>query len=388
MKRRIFLILTILLPTLTVQSRIAYAEQVSLSVTGNGDSSQNEVHVETQNTANVTQQNTAAINNEVETNSNTGNNDASSNTGEDVAIQTGSIQTDSSISNENVNSNVALLDSCCTTQNSFSITGNGSESNNQVNITNNTTSNIYQTNNASIINKETTNANTGYNSASNNSGNVKIMTGDIIAQAFILNSNVNNSYNQGSNSVESVSVLISGNGSGSNNTINASFNKDFSVILNNYFYIENLISQNLNTGYNTADGNLGDVSIQTGDIDTNIGIENKDINSNFTHIDCDDCHEEPVCDPCTPCDDKSESKECHHGGNPGTTNGGNNGGSGGSTGGSSGSSSNPIGALLGNMLPATGANLTIWMTLAALIMFFMGWYLRFRSGCAPGFLRA
>lgn len=333
----------------------------------------------------VTQNNEAQVSNEVENNANTGNNNTSDNTGGETNIETGDITADTTIENSNINTNVATDNSCCTQSTNITISGNGSQSNNTVNITNNATSNISQTNNAHIVNKDIINANTGYNNASNNTGNVSIITGNITASSLIKNSNINNSFSQGSQLLESITAKIVGNGEGSVNTIDANINKEFNVVLSNYFYIENLSVHNLNTGYNTADGNLGDVMIKTGDIDSSVTIENVDINSNFTDIDCDDCHEEPpACDPCDPCHDKEKPKECGPGGNPGTTNNGNGGSSGGS---SHGSSSNPVGAVLGNMLPATGANLTIWMTLAALIMFFMGWYLRFRSGCAPGLLR-
>lgn len=389
MIRRIIVLLTILLPTIALQPRVIFAEEINLEVSGNGESSTSEVQVQTQNQTNVTQNNEAQVSNEVENNANTGNNTASDNTGGQTNIETGDITAETTIENSNINTNIATDNSCCIQSTNTTISGNGSESNNTVTIANNTTSNIHQTNNATIFNKDVVNANTGYNSASNNNGNVSIITGNITVASLITNSNINNSFAKGSQSVESITAKIVGNGENSVNTISAKINKEFNAILNNYFYIENLSIHNLNTGYNTADGNLGNVSIKTGDIDSSITIENVDINSNFTEIDCDDCHEEPpVCDPCEDCNTGAKPKECDNS-NPPTTpptkpgGGGdnpsnhNNGGTGGN---------NP-GAILGQMLPATGANLTIWMTLAALIMFFMGWYLRFRSGCAPGFLR-
>lgn len=388
MKRRIIVLLTILLPTLSLYPRVSYAEEINLSVTGNGEGSQNEVQVQTQNETTVTQNNNSQVTNDITSNTDTGNNTASSNTGEEVTINTGSINTETIIDNTNINSNAASNQSCCQQTTNITISGNGSDSTNTVNISNVTTSNVFQTNNATLINKDTINANTGHNTASNNNGNVSIITGNITASSVIINANINNSFYKGANVLENLTAKISGNGEGSNNSINASIINDFSVILNNYFYLENISTQNLNTGYNIADGNVGDVTIKTGDIDSSVIIENVDINSNFTEIDCDGCHEEPpVCDPCDPCNSGTKPKECDNGNNPSTppSGGGNTGGT--SGGNNNSGSSSPIGAILGQMLPATGANLTIWMTLAALIMFFMGWYLRFRSGCAPGFLR-
>lgn len=388
MIRRIIVLLTILLPTVTLNPRVVFAEEINLSVTGNGDGSQSEVQVQTQNNTSVTQTNEAEVVNEVTNSADTGNNTASSNTGEEIAIDTGSISQETTIENTSINSNVAVDNSCCVQETNITISGNGSESKNTVNITNLTNSNIHQTNNATIINKNTTNANTGYNTASNNNGNVSIYTGNISASSLIVNAHINNSYNKGFNSIENITAKIIGNGEGSVNSINASIKNDFSVILDNYFFLENISVQNLNTGYNVADNNVGDVTIKTGDIDSSITFENVDINSNFTEIDCDGCQEEPpVCNPCDPCNEGPKPKECDNNNQPTTPpskTGGdspsnhNNGGTGGSN--------NP-GAILGQMLPATGANMTIWMTLAALIMFFMGWYLRFRSGCAPGVLR-
>ncbi|HRN96031.1 MAG TPA: hypothetical protein PLD54_01125, partial [Candidatus Levybacteria bacterium] len=64
-----------------------------------------------------------------------------------------------------------------------------------------------------------------------------------------------------------------------------------------------------------------------------------------------------------------------------------NGGNGGNGGGGNGSSGDVLGAAIGEVLPATGSLFLLWATIASLILFFSGWYLRFRSGCAPGLAR-
>lgn len=132
----------------------------------------------------------------------------------------------------------------------------------------------------------------------------------------------------------------------------------------------------LNTGNNNANFNNGNVAVKTGDIEAVTTIVNKNINSNVAEVMCN------CVTPTTP---------TPPGGNQPSTppsNNNNTSSTSSSSGSSGGSSSGPTQAVLAAataaILPATGAPMLLWITLASLIMFFAGWYLRFRSGCAPG----
>ncbi|HRN96032.1 MAG TPA: hypothetical protein PLD54_01130, partial [Candidatus Levybacteria bacterium] len=55
--------------------------------------------------------------------------------------------------------------------------------------------------------------------------------------------------------------------------------------------IYNDVVHTLNTGGNSANGNIGDVAILTGDVKSTITITNE-VNSNYVEIDC-GCKEKP-----------------------------------------------------------------------------------------------
>lgn len=247
---------------------------LELVVTDNGSGSTNEVNIEVETETSVTQTNDANIQNSVTEDLNTGGNVASDNTDGDVNIQTGDINSESSISNE-LNNSYVETEACCATTD-VKISGNGADSQNSVNLNQNTNTNINVANNAQITNSINGTANTGGNKANNNTNeSVSIDTGNINVQNEIVNDPVNTSFVQASSGFSKLSAAISDNGASSENIIKADFNDDLNILINHSADIGNYIIWDANTGDNEVSGNTGgDVSISTGNIDIVNFIEN------------------------------------------------------------------------------------------------------------------
>ncbi len=366
MSKKIFVSLTLCVALQLQIFTQAYAEEIVIS--GNGANSQNEVSVESnQNTA-VHQDNSSEIQNNVDSNANTGDNTSNSNQG-DTAIKTGDTSSEVNISNENINANVATNNPCCTnSETTIKIENNGAESNNIINSQTSQTVNSNQNNNTVITNNITVKANTGSNTASYNNGHVVINTGSITSSIQLDNSNINSSVQHLSFGQKAVVLAIHNNAADSINKMFYSDPKTLASTSSNNSFITNNIMSLLNTGKNTAKGNTGDVYIKTGGILSLIEINNS-ANSNFLYADC-DCEKPENPSPTPTITPAPSPKPCIENCHP----------SSGSVGGASASSA----ASGGDVLPATGSYLLYFITLASLITFFSGWYLRYRSGIAPG----
>lgn len=353
----------------------ARAEQVVLSITGNSGSSENTVNVNVDTSTTVQQSNEAQIANDVNSNSNTGGNQASSNTG-DANIQTGSVSNTTDVSNQNINQNTAQMNGCGCSSDviSASIGGNGDSSINNINLSILNSTDVIQANSAYILSNIGVQANTGDNIANYNGGNVSIQTGNITTLTNIKNKNINQNFDPQKNNNNLISVLISGNGSYSVNEISLAFNNVFNFESRNYAEIINNVIVDANTGRNIANKNNGSVLIATGDIVSVVNIGNENINSSFVSVD--NCN----CSPTPPGDGDGDGETPPVGGNPGTIPSSSGGGNGSSVGGSAGQ---VLGAAIGDVLPATGSYLMLLMTLLSIIMFAAGWYLRFGSDPSP-----
>lgn len=158
------------------------------------------------------------------------------------------------------------------------ISGNGSESNSQINTQIETITEVTQTNEANISNEVNTNADTGGNSASGNSGGeTSINTGDIDTKLTVENS-VNSTATNIDCCAQDTGASITGNGSDSQNSINLEQNNNTGVVINQSADIKNDVKGSANTGGNSANDNGGNVSIKTGDIYVSGGVENGPIN--------------------------------------------------------------------------------------------------------------
>lgn len=385
------LLVTILaLSVLPLSAGTAKAE--SLIITGNGDGSSNDVSVNQSHEANVTQDNNAEVTNDINATANTGDNTASDNTGTDTTITTGDVSAQTSVAN-NLNASIANVDNCCDGSDyTAEISGNGSDSNNTLNHSVTTTTNIDVNQQAIITNNITGTAITGNNTANDNNGNVSIQTGDItVTEKLKNNTNLSITSIQ-SGGMGSYFLKIAGNGAGSVNTITLQETNESIVKISNVADIFNRNIWNLITGNNAANNNNGNIDIKTGDIKVTIDVEN-DVNFSKVTIDCGDCKQIPPpppppcegdgCNPPPPCRDncnptpppppvdKSKPADGKGDGPSGPPGPG-----------------SVLGSTTGEILPSTGNPWILLAIIGNLLMLLFGSVLRLRSGRSPGILFA
>lgn len=261
----------------------------TIEISGNGSDSNNTANVTQTGDTNVTQYNNATVNNDVDVDSDTGNNDANDNTGGDVSIDTGDVNTTVTVNNT-LNSNAAEVD-CCPTNGDTEvlISENGTDSDNDVKLNQDKDINVTQLNYARVNNDVDVDSDTGYNDAEDNTGgSVTIETGD--ADTTVMISNTANSnwarVGNGDSNGGSLSVRILDNGSNSDNDINLTLDGDVTLTQWNEAKINNDVDVDSDTGNNDANDNTGgDVVIDTGDIDTDVTVDNE-VNFNAADIDC------------------------------------------------------------------------------------------------------
>lgn len=165
------------------------------------------------------------------------------------------------------------------------ITGNGSESANEVSSASQSETSVQQSNQSQTANTITASSDTGNNEASKNNGDVAIQTGDATSTTTV--------ENQGNVSVVDTSsccpqgeksISVSGNGSGSSNTVDVNHTTVISTGSTQTAKITNTISGIVNTGGNRASDNSGDVVIITGNISHKESVINGPINLSFVRV--------------------------------------------------------------------------------------------------------
>jgi hypothetical protein len=356
----------------SVQGVLALEIEISGNSSGN-----NEVSITSSSTTEVTQTNTATVTNDITVNANTGNNTASNNSG-DVAIDTGNIETNVSVENS-ANTSIAEAGCCITNTNSAKISGNSGGNNSiQVNSGANTVVAVNQI--ATINNIVNGSANTGKNNASFNGGNVNISTGWIKQNDTIVNKNVNIAHTVVYAGDPAWNISISGNGSGSKNDILLNLSNNTITRVYNNADLNNISLWKLTTGDNTANKNEGSVTITTGNIYSSTAIKNDGINVSNVTVDCCKNDEPPIITPpVTP--PPPPAGGCVNGCGGSSDNPKLSSGNGGGTGGSSSSSTGSV--LGGAILPATGMSFWLFATIANILMFLLGLYLRMKAGRSP-----
>lgn len=269
----------------------------TITINGNGDSSNNTANVTRDSDTTVVQNNDANITNNVDVNSSTGYNDANRNTGGDVTIDTGNATANVTISNQaNANSaDVQGCGACAGGDVTVNITKNGVDSVNDVDVRSYTDTGVYQDNHAHIDNDVDVDAKTGGNDADRNTGgNVEITTGDADTTVNLSTAaNVNHAVvGGGSGNGGGISALIKENGDSSSNDIDLNFDNDVTVSQDNRAHVDNDVDVYGSTGYNDANRNTGgDVTIDTGDATADITVDNM---VNFNAADVEDCCIEDV----------------------------------------------------------------------------------------------
>lgn len=162
------------------------------------------------------------------------------------------------------------------------ISGNGAFSRNDVSLRSNNSTIVNQSNNADIRNDISTNASSGNNSSSFNTGNdSRIDTGDANSFVSISNmANANSANVSNSGSGQNTNVNISGNGAFSDSNVRVKMNDPSRISQDNNARFDNTIVTNNQTGNNRGDFNTSrygsdSVSIYTGDSDANVFIRNE-----------------------------------------------------------------------------------------------------------------
>ncbi|MCX8009002.1 MAG: hypothetical protein N3A54_04870, partial [Patescibacteria group bacterium] len=188
--------------------------------------------------------------------------------------------------------NMAHVECCDANELHINVSGNGSFSDNRVNVNhgrNGSDTQVFQTNNAAVTNSVNAKAQTGENTANRNTGgNVSVRTGDALTSVEVsttANANAATIGGEGHGN-GSISARIMGNGSRSNNTIDLNLDSSSLIVQENNAVVSNGISSDASTGTNNTNDNTGgDVMIRTGNARAGIVIDNL-VNFNAADIDC------------------------------------------------------------------------------------------------------
>lgn len=260
-----------------------------ITVTGNGSDSNNTSNINLTKKNTIVQNNTANVTNKVDVEANTGDNDANDNTGGDVKIESGDSDVAVAVKNM-LNKNSAAIDCCQNGDTSVKIAGNGSDSDNDVDLDMDNSNEIFQDNNAKVKNDVEVEGNTGNNEADDNTnGDVEITSGDSDVSVGVLTFANTNFASIGGGDEEGgeLSLWISGNGSKSDNYIDADFDNSSTVKQDNNAHVYNDVEVEAETGKNDANDNTGgEVSIETGEADVYALVANVG-NFNWADLSCD-----------------------------------------------------------------------------------------------------
>ena len=268
---------------------LSFAQSTDIQISGNGAFSDNTANVSTSNDVRVTQDNNANINNDVDVDANTGNNDANFNTGGDTTVRTGDANVDVSVTNV-ANKNVASVTNCCSQSTDVLISGNGAYSDNTVRLDSDNNVRLTQDNYARINNDVDVDANTGDNDTKfNTGGDVAIVTGDADVDVDLLTMvNANSAMiGGGDGDGGTLSARILDNGAFSDNSIRLDFDNDVRLNQDNRAHVDNDVDVDADTGRNDANFNTGgDVDVVTGDANVDVNV---DTLANFNAANIDDC---------------------------------------------------------------------------------------------------
>jgi hypothetical protein len=256
----------------------AFADS-TLTVSGNGSDSVNNVSVSAPQTNTVVQDNNAQITNNVNSTAQTGGNTAINNTGGSTNIGTGNASSTVNISNTaNVNQ-AAPIPATGTGTTGVTISGNGASSNNNVQWNSSSNSQTFQENNANLNNNIYSNSSTGNNTAGGNTGgNSNVLSGSAATTTTVTNAaNQNMALSAAGTGLKTgtVNALIGGNGASSFNNIGLTTQQSATVVQNNDAYITNNVYSTAMSGNNIADNNTGgSVTVGTGNASSNTTVNN------------------------------------------------------------------------------------------------------------------
>jgi hypothetical protein len=257
----------------------------TVKIGGNAANSNNTANLDLDNNVDVDQDNDADFDNNIRyLDARTGGNDAGQNNGGDVNIQTGNASVTVNVSNwANANSARVGREDDGGSDVSLWIVGNAANSDNDITVDLNSTVDVNQNNDAYFDNNISGDAVTGGNDANqNNGGEVMVDTGDAMVDVTVDNManfnwadvNCGCTFGEGG-----LSVLVDGNGFGSDNNINGDFDSNQDLDQDNDADFDNNAKDlNAKTGHNDANQNNGDAdsdpAIETGDSEVNAEVSN------------------------------------------------------------------------------------------------------------------
>jgi hypothetical protein len=164
---------------------------------------------------------------------------------------------------------------------SLEITGNGRDSNNDINLNLENATTVVQSNEADIKNEVKVEANTGGNEAEDNiGGDVEIDTGDVDVSSTVKNTANSNVADVDGCCDMDAEVTIEGNAAKTDNNADLELGTAINVFQDNDSDVKNETKVYANTGDNEAEDNIGgSVKITTGDVDVSADYTNE-LNSN------------------------------------------------------------------------------------------------------------
>lgn len=370
MIKKLCTLLTLLPVLLFTTARFAVAD-VILEINGNSNDS-NQISLSSGSQTAISQNNSGTVTNTVDANAATGSNTVSANTG-DPSVTTGEIS--ASIDVENLFNTSIVSKDCCdhTTDNTVSIEGNSNRGDNTVKGTVTRVTSTEVVNNAHVRNVTGGNLTTGSNNASHNTGRVTITTGDIKHIEAITNKHINYNKIIAGSEDPGWNIKIKNNTNDDNHIVLSIRNDVITRIYNNAA-IDTISLWNHTTGNNTANSNTNSTVIVTGSITNTTSIKNDGINVNRLITNC--CNKPAINNPGgnTPPPPTTIPTPKPSGNISLASTSGGTGGNG---------SSGAIGGIMGDILPATGASFWLFATIANILMFLLGLYLRLRAGRSP-----
>lgn len=167
----------------------------------------------------------------------------------------------------------------------LSISENGLDSKNEINIQNTDSKIVTQINDASIKNNILIKANTGSNLINQSSSAIEIKTGDVnITQKVSNLANINLITDNCCKFVEEKSS-IKENGLDSDSFIKSSYNFTDTYVLQNNIDVSTKVNAVINTGNNKIIGNnSGKANVATGDVSFSASIKNDHLNKSLINL--------------------------------------------------------------------------------------------------------
>jgi len=235
----------------------------SVEISGNGSESVSTANLITNSEVMTFQENHARIANQINANSISGQNNTNRNTNGEVSVLTGPATVNAEVYNT-ANANLLQIGGDSGTDDevaAIEITGNGSHSQNAVNLFRQRAISIVQNNLADMNNRLDTNAISGQNSAEDNTrGSVGLRTGSATVNAKIDNL-ANFNYAEAECCEGLAMAEVSGNGADSRNTFNQTTARDLLSVFQNdeggLFSATNVANASPLSGSNRLNRNTG-----------------------------------------------------------------------------------------------------------------------------------